>query len=635
MGRLDESTTTATAPISRAARRAAAPDSRSNHRRLAPDEDALYRAYFENTSEGLFIIDVEADGGFVFRELNPVLEELTGLPTASLQGRAPHECLRQEIADEVEANYRRCVETGTTIRYEERLDLPGGTRDWQTSLTPVRDKSGRIIRILGAARDITDQKSRARQLEESRGLLQSVLNSITECYYTLDRDYNITAINAAAAAWLGVAPEAVVGRSYWDVLSPTTPCGAVVRQAAANGRVFHRELQSIARPGRWLDYHVYPSPSGLSIFFRDITDEVATRKQIEHAAMLLQGTIDALPARVAVLDEFGVITAVNRAWNDLADIRGYRSACCRVGESYVDFCKKLGATARNAFLIARRLEQLLAGRVRQGRHLYSCDTRDGTRWYQMRASRFEVAGANRAVVTHEDVTDVRRADAAQRESGTQLLHTVEEERRRIARELHDSTAQHLTAVGLQLSCLLRMGSGLGINDFVEDARESLLEAQREIRTLSYLLHPPVTGAESLVSAARRFIEGFELRTGLNATLRHVDDPLPPLSADRGAALFRVLQEALANVHKHAGATTVDVSLRHSRDIVALDVKDDGAGFDIVDWDPGSHAHIVFGVGIPGMRARMKQYEGDLTIRRARRGTMLRAWLTAGDIDHAA
>jgi PAS domain S-box-containing protein len=635
MQRLDESRTTSTARVRRAARRDAAPESRTSDHHDASDSDSLYRAYFENTSEGLFIIDVAPDGHFIFRELNPIHERLTGLPTASLRGRTPHQCLPQQIADEVDANYRRCVESGTTVHYEERLDLPGGTRDWQTSLTPVRDQSGRITRILGSSRDITDQKHKAEELEESRSLLQSVLSSITECYYTLDRDFNVTAINGAAAAWLGVAPEAVVGRSYWELLSPATPCGAVVMRAAADGSVVHREMQSSARPGRWLDYHVYPSQSGLSIFFRDITDEVAARKQVEDAAMLLQGTIDALPARVAVLDEFGVITAVNRAWTDLADIGGYRSECCRVGESYIDFCKKAGATARNAFLIARRLEQLLAGRVRQGRHLYYCDTGHGTRWYQMRASRFEVAGANRIVIAHEDVTDVRRADDARREAGTQLLHTLEEERRRIARELHDSTAQHLTAVGLQLSCLLRMGSRLGIDDFVEDARESLLEAQREIRTLSYLLHPPVTGAESLVSAARRFIEGFELRTGLNTTLRHVDDPLPPLSADRGAALFRVLQEALANVHKHAGATMVDVSLRHSRDTVALDVKDDGAGFDIVDWDPGSHAHIVFGVGIPGMRARMKQYEGDLTIRRARKGTLLRAWLTAGDIDHAA
>jgi len=149
-----------------------------------------------------------------------------------------------------------------------------------------------------------------------------------------------------------------------------------------------------------------------------------------------------------------------------------------------------------------------------------------------------------------------------------------------------------------------------------------------------LLHPPVTGSESLISAAKRFIEGFELRTGLTATFKPIDDPLPALSGDRGAALFRILQEALANVHRHAGATVVEVSLQHRHDVICLNVKDDGAGIDIVDWEPGSHAHIVFGVGIPGMRARVKQYDGDLMIRRARRGTVLRAWLPVGNANHS-
>jgi signal transduction histidine kinase len=350
---------------------------------------------------------------------------------------------------------------------------------------------------------------------------------------------------------------------------------------------------------------------------------------VEDAAELLQGTIDALSAHVAVLDELGVITAVNHAWKAFADAGGYRGANYGIGENYLGVCRSAGATARDAFVVARRLKQLLSGRARQTRHLYPCDTRTGARWFQMRASCFEVGGTRRIVVAHEDVTEVRHADDERRELGSQLLHTLEEERRRIARELHDSTAQHLTAVGLQLTCMQKTKAGRSIESSVSDARESLLEAQREIRTLSYLLHPPVTGPESLISAAKRFIEGFELRTGLTATLSHVDDPLPALPGDRGAALFRVLQEALANVHKHAGATIVDVSLRHRRDIVCLDVKDDGAGIDIVDWEPGSHAHIVFGVGIPGMRARVKQYDGDLTIRRARKGTVLRAWLPTG------
>src|SRR4051812_26798436 len=160
-----------------AARRGRAPlcgnalDSRVSRRRRSFEDDSLYRAYFENTSEGLFIIDVTPDGHFVFRELNPVHEQLTGLPTTSLQGRTPHECLPKEIADEVTANYRRCIEAGSTVRYEERLGLPGGTREWQTSLTPVRDGSGRTTRILGSSRDVTDQKSKARELEESRSRL--------------------------------------------------------------------------------------------------------------------------------------------------------------------------------------------------------------------------------------------------------------------------------------------------------------------------------------------------------------------------------------------------------------------------------------------------------------------------------
>ena len=605
-----------------------------NGRHQAPDEESLYRAYFENSAEALFIIDVGLDGSFIFRELNPIHEKLTGLSTALLQGRTPHDCLPKEVADAVDANYRRCLKAGTTVQYEERLELPGGIRSWQTTLTPVRNVSGRITRILGSARDITEQKLKADELEESQQNLQSVLSSITECYLTLDRDYNITAINSAAAAWLGAAPETVVGRSYWQLVSPSAPCADVALQAVAKQQAVHVELVSSIRPDRWVEFHVYPSKAGLSIFFRDVTDRIAARKQVEDAAALLQGTIDALPAHVAVLDEIGVIKAVNRAWKAFADAGGFRGANCSIGENYLAVSRNAEVTFRDALVVAKRLKQLLAGRSRQARHLYPCDTGTGVRWFQMRASCFEVGGARRIVIAHDDVTEVRHADDERRVLGTQLLHTLEEERRRIARELHDSTAQHRTAVGLLLTCVQKTKGGRGVAGLVSEARESLLEAQREIRTLSYLLHPPVTGPESLISAAKRFIEGFELRTGLTATFEHIDDPLPALSGDRGAALFRILQEALANVHKHAGATIVEVSLQHRHDIVCLKVKDDGAGIDIVDWEPGSHAHIVFGVGIPGMRARVKQYDGNLMIRRARKGTVLRAWLPVGNANHS-
>jgi two-component system, NarL family, sensor kinase len=586
------------------------------------DGDSIYRAYFDNTSEALFIVDVATDRSFVFRQLNPIHERLTGLSSAVLRGRRPAECLPAEIAQSVEANYRRCVEAGATIRYEERLDLPAGLRHWKTTLTPMKDAAGGVFRILGSSRDITEQKRKAGELEESQGRLRSVLSSITECYCALDRDYQITAINSAATKWLGAPHEDIVGRSYWGLVSPSSPCGQVILQAAAETRHVSVELQSSVRRDRWLEYNIYPSASGLSIYFRDVTDRVVSRKQIENAAALLQGTIDALPARVAVLDDAGVVTAVNSAWRALTAGGQY----CKVGDNYLTYCRRAGVATRDGSVIARRLVQLRAGRTSQARHFYAWDINGDTRWFQMRASRFEVGGAFKIVVAHEDVTEVRHADDERRELGSQLLRTLEEERRRIARELHDSTAQHLTAVGLQLTRLRQMNDASEIASCVSEAREALLEAQREIRTFSYLLHPPVTNSESLISATKRLLEGFELRTGLTAQLRHFDDPLPALSSDRGAALFRVLQEALANVHKHAGATTVYVYLRHRGGTLLVEVEDDGAGIDIIDWQPGSHAHIVFGVGIPGMRARMKQFDGDLTIRRGRKGTIVRAWL---------
>ncbi len=590
------------------------------------DGDAIYRTYFEHTAEALFIVDVAPERSFLFRQLNPIHEQLTGLSSAALRGRSPQECLPAEIASAVVANYRRCVTAGSTIRYEEQLDLPAGTRCWQTTLTPMKDASGRIFRILGSSRDITEQKRRAGELEESRDRLRSVLGSITECYCALDRDYQITAINTAAARWLGAAQEDIVGKSYWGLVSPASHCGQVVLQAAAERRHVGVELQSSLRRGQWLDYNVYPTASGLSIYFRDITDRVVARKLVENAAALLQGTIDALPARVAVLDGAGIVTAVNAAWRAFTAEGHY----CKIGENYLTHCRRAGAATRDGSIIARRLEQLRSGRTNDARHLYPWKISHGTRWFQMRASRFEVGGAFRIVVAHEDVTEVRHADDERRELGSQLLCTLEEERRRIARDLHDSTAQHLTGVGLQLTRLRQVDDGREIDSCLSEAREALLQAQREIRTFSYLLHPPVTDSESLISATRRLLQGFELRTGLTAKLKHFDDPLPAVSSDRGAALFRVLQEALANVHKHAGATTVSVSLRHRGGSLLVEVEDDGAGIDIIDWEPGSHAHIVFGVGIPGMRARVKQFDGDLTIRRARKGTIVRAWLPVGD-----
>src|SRR3712207_1501182 len=139
-------------------------------RRLQFPDTLLKQAgevWFEHSDESLFIIAVEPDR-FVFELLNPAHERRTGLRTADLSGRTPHECLPPAVADAVTEHYRQCVEAGAAIRYDETLDLPGGLRHWQTVLTPVRDDTGRIYRLLGSCRDVTLEQEALRREEDAR-----------------------------------------------------------------------------------------------------------------------------------------------------------------------------------------------------------------------------------------------------------------------------------------------------------------------------------------------------------------------------------------------------------------------------------------------------------------------------------
>jgi signal transduction histidine kinase len=203
----------------------------------------------------------------------------------------------------------------------------------------------------------------------------------------------------------------------------------------------------------------------------------------------------------------------------------------------------------------------------------------------------------------------------------QLLALQEEERQRIARELHDSTAQHLVAANLGLSGLegTVVATPASRSAFAEIERQ-LAEALRELRIFTYLLHPPNLAKDGLQATLRDFAEGFAGRTGLVARIRipeEVDD-LPP---DLQRTILRVVQEALTNVHRHAGASHVSVWARILSRRLVVRIRDNGHGM-------ASAARpdrpIRLGVGVAGMRARLEQFGGSLRIRTGRGGTSILA-----------
>lgn len=188
----------------------------------------------------------------------------------------------------------------------------------------------------------------------------------------------------------------------------------------------------------------------------------------------------------------------------------------------------------------------------------------------------------------------------------QILHLQEEERQRIASELHDTTAQHLTAIGLNLMNLRRLAArDRAVAALLADMETSLSEAQREIRVFSYLLHPPHLEQDGLKATLRRFTEGFSRRAGLI-----VDAAIPSavdrLAIDLQRCMLRIVQEALANVHRHASARCVAIRIGVKGATLSIRVSDDGKGM-------GDAPEIPLGLGLPGMRARLALFGGRLRV----------------------
>ena len=246
------------------------------------------------------------------------------------------------------------------------------------------------------------------------------------------------------------------------------------------------------------------------------------------------------------------------------------------------------------------------------------------RWFIMR-THTEFRRENLPLRVSGVFRDVTQRVLAQREAeqlGKRLLTLQDEERRSIAEELHDSTAQHLVAVNLNLAALKARGSlppeSLGL---IEEIQKAVREATSEIRTFTYLLRPPQLEEEGLCTVSRQYILGFARRTGLQATIRLNPraDELPP--SDR-RALLRIIQESLTNVHRHAAATHVSVNLRCISENVHLVVRDDGAGIPSANGKNGEHGSL--GVGLPGMATRVRQLGGKLAVNSGSMGTTIHA-----------
>lgn len=217
-------------------------------------------------------------------------------------------------------------------------------------------------------------------------------------------------------------------------------------------------------------------------------------------------------------------------------------------------------------------------------------------------------------------TIVQERTAALRRLSAQLLSVQDEERRRIARELHDSLGQYLAAAKISLDTLL-----ITHPDFEADlgeVGELISRAISETRTLSHLLHPPLLDAAGLASAMTWYIEGFGRRSGIRTSLKMPEKPgRLPTSVE--TALFRIMQEALTNVHRHSESAEVEVTLETGEDTAILVIRDFGKGIETETLDGFQKSGTNVGVGLAGIRERVKELGGTFEIASTTKGTTVK------------
>ncbi len=223
-----------------------------------------------------------------------------------------------------------------------------------------------------------------------------------------------------------------------------------------------------------------------------------------------------------------------------------------------------------------------------------------------------------------EITDQKRLEESLHSLTRKLLRAQDEEQRRIARDLHDSISQYHAALKMNLLRLRRKRLDPGQRgELLAQSMELLERCMSETRTISYLLHPPLLEEMGFASATRWYIQGFAQRSGIKVNLKLLPD-LDRLPAAVEIALFRVLQEALTNVHRYAHSSTVDVEIERTDLEITLQVRDYGRGIAREKLRRLRQRDDASGLGIPSMRERIQELGGNLDIESSQQGTIVRA-----------
>jgi PAS domain S-box-containing protein len=557
--------------------------------------------------------------------------------TEKVTGRSRQQLIGTDFSDyftdsgKARAGYEQVFREGLVQDYELEIRHRDG------HVTPVlynasvyRDEAGDVIGVFAAARDITERKQAEGALRQSEQRFRRLSEATFEAIVIHDKGKILDA-NETFAKMFGYELSQVIGKNVLDFTAPESRHLVLKNILSLHGKPY--EVVALRKDGSaFVEICAKSIPYGGRTVkvaaIRDITAHKRVEQELHESEERYRSLVEAAPDVIyTVSAEDGSLTSLNPAFETLT---GWSRAEW-LGKPFVGMVhpddlpvavERFQKALRGETHPPHELRVLCkSGEYLVGEFTSAAHVKDGKVVAQLGIAR--------------DITERKRAEESMRQLSGRLLRLQDEERRRIARQLHETTAQGLAGLAINLNMVKDSATHLSprASACLSESLELAEQCSREIRTLSYLLHPPLVDEAGLAPALRWYTAGFGQRSGIEVHVE-VSPEFGRLPSEFELTLYRIVQEALTNIHRHSGSKTARICLERRPNEIVLTVADEGHGFPSAALGTAGPESADVGVGIPGMQERARQLGGRLHIQSGSGGTTLTAILPLRQVTNA-